>query len=232
MKRYVILFLLLNCFVLNSMAQNDTKRLTELRKAYNQLATDKTQKAKEDFFRAFPESWREFLITDYEMNRNNVDFVSYVDEFARISSAIDDTLYCAKLLDLTHGAYYDVDCPGMVHKLLHGVMGDDSHLASYEGGDKSSVMLWLLSTQYGPKLKGDILRFWQFYWSLQYFEESNGVHNDYSFNDDYKRLCDIVAKKYPDMLEPMTIAYQYFHHGVLFIDNPHLTPRYARNVSR
>lgn len=229
MKRYVIFFILFNCFALNSMALGESPRLVELRRAYEQLMTDNTIKAQEDFFWAFPKSWREFLITDYEMARHNENFYLYIDEFAKLT-AINDTLYCAKLIELTRGADYDCDCPGMMQHLIHMVMGDNpdsSLISSYEGGDKSSVMLWLLSRE----LKGDILRFWQFYWSLLYYAEDGGLHNDYSFNDDYHRLHDIIVKKYPDMLKPMTIAYQYFHHGVLFIDSYRdLRSSYERHV--
>lgn len=214
MKRYIIFFLLFNCFVLNGIAQQESSRLTNLRKAYNQLSDTITQKAQENFFWAFPESWREFLFVDYVMTCHNEDFSLYVDEFAKLASDINDTLYCTKLIELTRGADYDCDCPNMVQSLLHVVMGDGS-FSSYTGGDKSDIMLSLLSRE----LKGDIMRFWQFYWSFLYHVEDGGANNDYSFNDDYYRLRDILVKEYPDMVEPMTIAYQYFHHEVLFISS-------------
>lgn len=49
-------------------------------------------------------------------------------------------------------------------------MGDSSQVSSYytpHGKENMPfIMLWLLSRE----LKGDIMRFWQFYWSMLYFE--------------------------------------------------------------
>ena len=156
---------------------------------------------------------------EYEVsNRYEEDISNYIEAFGELT-AINDTLYCAKLIAVVRGAYYDADGPNYLYGLLHGVMGDSSHVSSYctpHGKENMPfIMLWLLSRE----LKGDIMRFWQFYWSMLYFEEDGGVHNDYSFNDDFYRLRGIVEKEYPDMVEPMTIAYRYFHHGVIFLSD-------------
>lgn len=219
MKRYVIFFILFNSFVLHGMAQWDTCRTAELHKAYNRLKSDTTQKAQEEFFWAFPRNWNEYLIMDYEVgNRNEENIYDYVEAFGGLT-AIDDTTYCAKLISIVRGAYYDADGPNYLRSLLHGVMGDSSHESGYytpHGKENMPfIMLWLLSRE----LKGDIMRFWQFYWSKLYFEEDGGAGNDYSFNDDFYRLRGIVEKEYPDMVESMTIAYRYFHHGVIFLSS-------------
>lgn len=219
MKRYVVFFVLFNSFVLHGMALWDSCQAVELHKAYNRLKSDTTQKAQEDFFWAFPRNWNEYLIMEYEVsNRYEEDISNYIEAFGELT-AINDTLYCAKLIAVVRGAYLDADGPNYLHGLLHGVMGDSSQVSSYytpHGKENMPfIMLWLLSRE----LKGDIMRFWQFYWLMLYFEEDGGVHNDYSFNDDFYRLRGIVEKEYPDMVEPMTIAYRYFHHGVIFLSD-------------
>jgi len=159
MKRYVVFFILFNSFVLHSMALWDSCQTVELHKAYNRLKSDTTQKAQEDFFWAFPRNWNEYLIMEYEVsNRYEEDISNYIEAFGRLT-AINDTLYCAKLIAVVRGAYLDADGPNYLHGLLHGVMGDSSQVSSYytpHGKENMPfIMLWLLSRE----LKGDIMRF-------------------------------------------------------------------------
>ena len=216
-KNYMVLILMFNSLCLKGMSQQESYRLVELRSSYNQLASADTQKTQENFFWSFPQNWSEFLIMDYELSHHHKeDFSLYIKKFGELS-AINDTLYCAKLIAITRGAALDADGPNMLHRLIHKTMGDDSQEINCHTSNKTDnklfIMLWLLSRE----LKGDVMRFWQFYWSSLYFEEDDGVCNDCSFNDDFYRLRDILVKEYPSMVESMTIAYQYFHHGVIFL---------------
>lgn len=218
MKQYIIYFLFY-LFVLPCIAQPKANEVIRLRATYNKLMSDKTPKTQAEFFMAFPENWSDFIIMDYELTHHHKeDFYLYIKEFGSLT-AINDTLYCSKLINLTLGAGLDADAPNALHALLHKVMEDPSFVTQNEKANNKrnmpAIMLWILSHQ----LKGDIMRFWQFYWSSLYFEGDNEVYNDDNYNEDFYRLQEIVKKKYPHMLPPMTMAYQSFHHGILFISS-------------
>lgn len=103
MKRYVVFFILFNSFVLHGMALWDSYQTVELHKAYNRLKSGTAQKAQEDFFWAFPRNWNEYLIMEYEVsNRYEEDISNYIEAFVELT-AINDTLYCAKLIAVVRG---------------------------------------------------------------------------------------------------------------------------------
>lgn len=219
MKQYIIYFLFYFLALPNFAQIVETNDVIRLRDAYNKLLSDKSPKAQAEFFMAFPENWSDFIIMDHELTyRYNAPFYLYIEEFGSLT-AINDTLYCSKLINLTLGADLDADAPNALHALLHKVMEDPSFVTQNEKANNKrnmpAIMLWILSHQ----LKGDIMRFWQFYWSSLYFEEDSGVYNDDNYNEDFYRLQEIVKKKYPHMLPSMTMAYQFFHHGILYISS-------------
>ena len=192
MKQYIIYFLF--CFLaLPNFAQIvETNDVIRLRDAYNKLLSDKSPKAQAEFFMAFPENWSDFIIMDHELTyRYNEPFYLYIEDFGSLT-AINDTLYCSKLINLTLGADLDSDGPNALHSVLHTVMEDPFFVTQNEGASNKrnmpAIMLWILSHQ----LKGDIMRFWQFYWSSLYFEEDSGV-----YNEDFYRLQEIVKKNIP-----------------------------------
>ena len=101
-------------------------------------------------------------------------------------------MYCSKLVNLTCGTDLEADASNTLHALLHGVMEDYSCTIMFnEKENMLPIMFWLLSHE----LKGDIMRFWQFYWSSPFFEEDGGVYNRENFNRDFYRLQDFLYKK-------------------------------------
>lgn len=197
MKQYIIYFLFYFLTLPNFAQIVETNDVIRLRDAYNKLLSDKSPKAQAEFFMAFPENWSDFIIMDHELTyRYNEPFYLYIEDFGSLT-AINDTLYCSKLINLTFGADLDSDGPNALHSVLHTVMEDPFFVTQNEGASNKrnmpAIMLWILSHQ----LKGDIMRFWQFYWSSLYFEEDSGVYNDDNYNEDFYRLQEIVKKNIP-----------------------------------
>lgn len=211
MKR--LLFFLLSCcfFVVDCNALWNASMSRLLQKKYQELlgCKDSTQ-AQKDFFAAFPETWIDFIRMEYDLNGND-DIYGYIEAFSELP-AINDSVYCVKLLNLCNGADYNADSSNFLHAMLHREMKD---------GKRLSTMLWLLA----HARSGDVMRFWEYYWSQLYFEEDGGTHNDGCKYDDcdgdYDRLKSIIENDYPIMLEPFTVAYKFFHHGVSFIEDPY-----------
>lgn len=209
-------FLVFHCVAGTSRQNGEDKLLS----AYNELARNNSSQAQTAYFNAFPDTWPEFILLESMTNSHeDVDILQLVDAFARLT-AINDTVYCIKLMNLCIGASLDADGTNFLHRLLHDKMGDSVH-SRFIQADLSHVMLWLLS----HVLKGKVISFWNFYWSSLCFEEDGGAGNDDGFNEDYYRLRAIMQEECPDMITPMTIAYEYFHNGVGFISDLY-TPRY------
>lgn len=201
------------CLSLTGCAKSVCNEVLQMRDAFSKLQAESTYETQEKFFLTFPKNWLEFIVFDHEMNDHyKEDFQPYVEAFGTLTH-VNDTLYCRKLLGLVRGADLDADAPGALHKILHQTMGDKSYTNGEAKTCRSLIMLWLLSHE----LEGDIMRFWQFYWSSLYFEEDNGASNNYNFTPEYLRLHDVVSSQYPDMLDIMTTAFKYFHHGVIFL---------------
>lgn len=213
MKRILFFALFLCSMASHGFAQTIETRISQVITAYNCLQAHLTPETQMAFFDSFPTNWNEFIIMEYELYRSSGESVNKYVEAYRNLTAVDDTLYCGKLMNVAFAGTYDADGSSLIQRLLHGIMGDKERGDMPKKGTFPHLMLHLLS----QRLKGDILRFWQFYWSELYFEEDNGLGNDYCFNEEFCRLQKIVAKDYPDMLEAMTIGYLYFHHRVLFL---------------
>lgn len=213
MRRILLLALFLCGLFFQGFAQCIWPPPSNVITAYNKLVARNTPKTQMVFFESFPTYWDEFVILEYEVCRLSGEQVDKYVEAYRNLTVVDDTLYCRKLISLVCAGTYGGGGACLIHELLHGIMGDEEESRVPKKGAFPHLMLNLLSW----RLKGDIMRFWQFYWSELYFEEDNGLGNDYSFNDEFCRLQKIVAKDFPDMLEAMTIGYLYFHHRVLFL---------------
>lgn len=198
-----------------------SKDVEPLVKAYHKLAAENGPVAQRAFFEAFPGTWLDFVRAEAFMNdMEGEEFHAYVDAFGRLT-AIGDSVYCAKLMNLCMGADLNADGPNFLHRLLHEKMGDvtDNYKPTAQ---LAPIMLWMLSRVQ----KGDMISFWNFYWSRIYFEEDGGKGNNYSYDKEFIRLRNMAQKRFPDMLEPMTIAFKYFRHGIIFKTESTYGPRY------
>jgi hypothetical protein len=110
--------------------------------------------------------------------------------------AINDTLYCNKLIALSVGASLDADAPNHLQGLLH-----------YTMQHRNDVFLYCLS----EIEKGHQMQFWQFYWS-------NIIDGDYQL-EEFNKLYNKNKEKYPAMMKTMSIAFEYFNTGVLFMED-------------
>ena len=110
--------------------------------------------------------------------------------------AINDTLYCNKLIALSVGASLDVDAPNHLQGLLH-----------YTMQQRNDVFLYCLA-----KIeKGHQMQFWQFYWS--------NIVGGQSQEKEFEELYNINKEKYPCLMKTMSIAFEYFNTGVLFMED-------------
>lgn len=211
MKR-LFLSLLVSCsFLIDSYAWWNVSKSHLLQKEYQELLGCKdSAQAQKDYFNAFPDTWVDFIRMEYDLKENG-DIYGYIKAFSELS-AINDSVYCIKLFNLCNGADYDSDSSNLLHAMLHREMKE---------GKRLYIMLWLLA----HVKSGDVMRFWEYYWSQLYFEESDGIHNGGCKYDDckgdYDRLRNIIKKGYPAMVEPFSVAYKYYHHGVFFIGDPY-----------
>lgn len=139
------------------------------------------------------------------------DAHSWVEAFGRLT-AIGDTAYCIRLLNLSIGADIDADNPNYLHSLLHSKMGCAA--CGAHGSRMAGIMVCLLARI--PK--GDRLRFWEFYWSSPIHEEDGGGA-DPTHEAELKRWDKLMGGKYSEGNKAMHTAYEYFSGGVWFISD-------------
>lgn len=202
MKRFFLTLLLFATFLTTVTAQYfpiDTARLNSV---YRRLLQNPQSKELQlDFFRAFPENWDDFNSTYRYSDKNGYDLSMYNRAYEHIKAlaecyAINDTLYCNKLIALSVGASLDVDAPNYLQTLLHDTMQE-----------KNDVFIHCLS-----KIeKGHQMQFWQFYWS--------NIIDGKSQEKEFETLYNINKEKYPNLIKTMSIAFEYFNNGVLFMSD-------------
>ena len=202
MKRFFITLLLFTTFLATTTAQYFPVDTARLNNAYRALLQDpQSQELQLDFFRAFPDNWDDFNSTYKYSNKDGYDLSMYSQAYEHIKAlaecyAINDTLYCNKLIALSVGASLDVDAPNHLQGLLH-----------YTMQQRNDVFLYCLS-----KIeKGHQMQFWQFYWS--------NIVDGQSQEKEFEKLYSINKEKYPCLMKTMSIAFEYFNNGVLFMED-------------
>lgn len=191
----------------------------KLRAAYHELTARPDTEKQLKFFRAFPDTWGAFVSLDRHLAFGTDDDKKYIYKYLNALkglTAINDTLYCIKLMNLANGADLDADAPNMFHSLLHEKLG--CHATGCNGQVASDrmmhTMFWLLS----QVQKGEQMRFWQFYWSSIYHEEDGGSI-DHRHDTEVVRIRQMMEHCHPELIEPMTIAYEYFNGGIYFLSD-------------
>lgn len=200
MKRLFLTILLLATLFTTTLAQYFPIDTARLNKAYKELirSPQSIEKQKE-YFNAFPFSWAEYYDTYKYCSKKDYDLSMYNQALEHIKvlencTAINDTLFCNKLITLSVGASLDADTPNYLRKLLHNTMEK-----------KSEVFMHCLS----KIAKGHQMQFWQFYWSS--IIESNEDKKE------FKALHKKYKRKYSEMIKIMDIAFENFNNKVLFI---------------
>lgn len=177
----------------------DTLALSDAYNALMRHPNDK--KCQERFFKVFPSTWFEYISTygfPEQMNpRTDVVYgKGHIDAFCNLN-LISDTLYCAKLIDLSIGAYIDADAPNYLKSQLHHVMGKNTPL-----------MMKLISSM----LESDQMLFWGFYWA--------SLHKDDAGQTEYNNLVSSQQNKYPEEVKIIKYAFECFYGKSTFSSFP------------
>ena len=204
MKRIFLTLLLFATLLSTATAQYFPVDTALLNKTYRKLLKNpQSRELQLDFFKAFPDNWDDFNSTYRYSDKDGYDLSMYSQAYEHIKAlaecyAINDTLYCNKLIALSVGASLDVDAPNHLQGLLH-----------YTMQQRNDVFLYCLS-----KIeKGHQMQFWQFYWSN--IIDGNAKADAKEFKALYKKY----KRKYPQMMKRMDIAFENFSGGVLFISD-------------
>lgn len=201
MKRIFFIFLF-STMLSTATAQYFPIDTALLNKTYRTLLQNpQSRELQLDFFKAFPDNWDDFNSTYKYIDKDGYDLSMYSQAYEHIKAlaecyAINDTLYCNKLIALSVGASLDVDAPNYLQRLLHNTMKQ-----------RNDVFLYCLS----EIEKGHQMQFWQFYWS--------NIVDGQSQKKEFEILYNINKEKYPSLMKTMSIAFEYFNNKVLFMED-------------
>ena len=202
MKRFFLTLLLFATLFSTATAQYFPIDTALLNKTYRTLLQNpQSRELQLDFFTAFPDNWDDFNSTYKYIDKDGYDLSMYSQAYEHIKAlaecyAINDTLYCNKLIALSVGASLDVDAPNYLQRLLHNTMKQ-----------RNDVFLYCLS----EIEKGHQMQFWQFYWS--------NIVDGQSQEKEFEVLYNINKEKYPSLMKTMSIAFEYFNNKVLFMED-------------
>ena len=202
MKRIFLTLLLFATLFSTATAQYFPIDTALLNKTYRTLLQNpQSRESQLDFFKAFPNNWDDFNSTYRYSDKVGYDLSMYSQAYQHIKAlaecyAINDTLYCNKLIALSVGASLDVDAPNYLQRLLHNTMKQ-----------RNDVFLYCLS----EIEKGHQMQFWQFYWS--------NIVDGQSQEKEFEILYNINKEKYPSLMKTMSIAFEYFNNKVLFMED-------------
>ena len=199
MKRAFFTALLFTTLLTTATAQYFPVDTARLNKAYRTLEKDPQAKELQlDFFRAFPNNWEEFNSTYKYCSNKGYDLSMYKIAYKHIQAlgnctAINDTLFCNKLIALSVGATLDADAPSYLQGVLHYTMKKEN-----------DIFLHCLSNID----KGHQMQFWQFYWS--------SIIDGRSQQDEFIELYNKNKEKH-SCVEVFKSGGHYLHYrGVLF----------------
>ena len=202
MKHFFLTILLLNLLLTTATAQYFPIDTALLNKTYRTLLQNpQSRELQLDFFKAFPDNWDDFNSIYRYSDKVGYDLSMYSQTYQHIKAlaecyAINDTLYCNKLIALSVGASLDADAPNHLQGLLH-----------YTMQQRNDVFLYCLA-----KIEtGHQMQFWQFYWS--------NIVDGQSQEKEFETLYNINKEKYPCLMKTMSIAFEYFNNKVLFMED-------------
>ena len=202
MKRIFFTLLLFATLFSTATAQYFPIDTALLNKTYRTLLQNpQSRESQLDFFKAFPDNWDDFNSTYRYSDKVGYDLSMYSQAYQHIKAlaecyAINDTLYCNKLIALSVGATLDADAPNYLQEVLHNTMKRDN----------DTFMHCLSKID-----KGHQMQFWQFYWS--------SIVDGRSMQDEFMELYNKNKEKYPTVMKTMSIAFEYFNNRVLFMED-------------
>ena len=131
MKRIFLTVLLFNLLLTTTVAQNFIVDTEKLNNAYAALEKEPQNiRRQKDFFSAFPSCWNDFYSTYRYCDKDGYDLSMYNYAYAHIQAlgnctAINDTVFCNRLIALSVGASLDADAPNHLQTLLHNTMQEN-----------------------------------------------------------------------------------------------------------
>lgn len=213
--KYVLLVLMLALLPLRGYAFDIDSLISRINKTCKAVKLNNTKQNQNAFFCIFPSSARQLaFIEDYILETdNNTDMHEWFESFENLTT-IDDSSYCSKLISLSIGAQLDADAFNYLQLLLHRKLGCQV-CHKDETYDKINNLLIETLHQLNLKTDGEIMRFWQFYFSSLWFEE-DGHSVDNSHKKELDRIISF-SNGNRKMQHIIKIAYKYSSNQVFFI---------------
>lgn len=204
MRKTAIFTLLMACVSLGAQAQYFLTDTARLNRAYDRLMEQPDEKGyQQEFFEAFPDSWARYInLYDY-VDRDGYDLSMYYAADKHVGAMQDrmtlipDSTYCKKIVGVAVGARLDADAPNYLQRLLHHVLATRA----------KAVLDYLSSLKSGAQFE-----FWEFYWS--------SISHEKSLDKEFEDLYNKYHNDYPETMEIMANAHQYFCGGVDFAADP------------
>lgn len=199
-----------NAFTVDSLISNINKKCETLKR-------NDTEQNEQAFFCLFPSSARQLaFVEDYILEvGNNTNIHDWFKTLENLT-AIDDSSYCDKLINLSIGAQLDADAFNDLQSLLHSKLGCHVCYTNNNYGEiKASILLKEILHQLKFKTDGEVMRFWQFYFSSLWFEE-DGHSEDNSHKKEMIRIISL-SRSNKKMQHIIKIAYKYSSNQVFFI---------------
>ena len=211
MKKATFLILFAILATLGTHAQYYIIDTLQLNSAYRALMADPNDPAKQmAFFEAFPESWTEFFTT-YGIPYNsgntkhgpvnkNFDKTMYhlcmdhTSAFSDSLNSVPDSIYCAKLVNISTVAIVNGDIDDCIKFALHQTM---KH--------RKPALLKVIS----ELTLNDQMRFWMFYWGTLVL-----VGKDWE--SEYKQLYKEMLRSYPEEAKLMKLAFEISYGQTVF----------------
>lgn len=215
--RNIVLFVFCVLLPIRSKALPVDSLILNINRASDSLKRNYTEQNQRAFFSLFPSSARRLaFVEDYLSETDNKTYIYDWFETLGNLTAIDDSSYCDKLISLSIGAQLDADAFNYLHSLLHSKLGCQvCNINNTYNGIKANNLLKEVLHQLKSKTDGEVMRFWQFYFSSLWFEE-DGHHEDYSHRKELKRILSF-SNVDTEMRHIIKIAYKYSSNQVLFI---------------
>ena len=166
MKQILSSIFILLLFALEAHPASNASLYQRVKAAYEELLKTPSVANEVKFFRVFPENCQEFTVWEQQFNDNETQketmhIGKYIEMLGKLT-AINDSIYCRKLINLATGANYEADGFNALQALLQKKVNNPRLFG---------IFVYLLSPPY-TKTKGERLRFWMFYWfSLSFIEE-------------------------------------------------------------
>ena len=163
MKQILSSIFILLLFALEAHPASNASLYQRVKAAYEELLENPSAATEVKFFLVFPENCQEFTVWEQQFNDNETQketmyIEKYIEMLGKLT-AINDDVYCRKLIRLSSRLTYGTDGQSCLQRLLRDKMNTPSLFGTFVS---------LLS----GRPKGEQLRFWMFYWfSLSFIEE-------------------------------------------------------------